>query len=326
MPKSGSDALAKLRETPTDVVLTDLRMPEMDGLDLMRAVRLQYADVPVVLMTAQGSEELAVEALEQGAASYVPKSHLAQMLVDVLQDVLGVVRADRSYERLIRCMARNEFSFTLGNDPTLIGPLVDLAQQICASLGLCDLNGRVRIAAAFEQALLNALFRGNLEIDADVPPADNLKLVEERRSQSPFAERNVYVDLAISGQEARFVVRDEGPGFDTSSLSSDSKPESLEGASGRGLVLMRTLMDEVTYNDRGNEVTLVKRGETDQEAAARKKAVVAELPKPTKWGEVPAGSRVIDSISGRTYRAHVNGDEIVLAAGAGEQSHIPPAS
>ena len=69
----GREALDLMeRETPA-VVLTDMQMPEIDGLELVKAVRGQYPSIPVVLMTAHGSEEIAILALKAGAASYVPK-------------------------------------------------------------------------------------------------------------------------------------------------------------------------------------------------------------------------------------------------------------
>ena len=80
--ENGSAALAKIREQPPDVIVTDLQMPQINGLDLVRAVSIHHSDIPVILMTAHGSEELAVAALEQGAASYVAKSRAAEKLLD----------------------------------------------------------------------------------------------------------------------------------------------------------------------------------------------------------------------------------------------------
>ena len=70
----GTEALVKLDTENPDLVVTDLQMPKMNGLELVGAIRHQYPLVPVILMTAHGSEEIAIAALEQGAASYVPKS------------------------------------------------------------------------------------------------------------------------------------------------------------------------------------------------------------------------------------------------------------
>ena len=60
------------------LVLTDLIMPEMNGLELVKAIREHHPFVPVILMTSKGNEEIAVQALQGGAASYVPKSQLAE--------------------------------------------------------------------------------------------------------------------------------------------------------------------------------------------------------------------------------------------------------
>jgi CheY-like chemotaxis protein len=265
--ENGRQALARLQTSRPDVVVTDLQMPEMDGLDLVRAVRIHFTDLPVILMTGKGSEELAVEALEQGAASYVPKAHLAEMLPDVLEQVLALVRADRSYEKLIECMERNEFTFQLGSDPALIDPLVDLVQQMVSGMRLCDAIERVRVGVALEQALLNALFRGNLELRPEEIERSRELLMEgkggdllaQRRDSAPYRDRRIQVDVRITPREARFVVRDEGPGFDVASVPAPGDPGALEKEGGRGLVLMRTFMDEVTFNERGNEVTMVKR-------------------------------------------------------------------
>jgi CheY-like chemotaxis protein len=272
----GSAALAKIRSAAPDVIVTDLQMPQMDGLDLVRAVSVHHSNIPVVLMTAHGSEELAVAALEQGAASYVPKSKAADKLLDTVHQVLALSNTAGSYERLLECMDKTEFYFTLGNDPTVFDPLVDLVQQIVMGMGVCNASERFSVGSALQEALLNAYYRGNLEITREqVEEArermllgGNVDLVEERCGQSPYCDRKIYVHVKIVRDEARFHVRDEGPGFDVSKIPQASDPSALAWEGGRGLVLIRACMDEVHYNERGNEITMVKRRAGDAAAAA----------------------------------------------------------
>jgi anti-sigma regulatory factor (Ser/Thr protein kinase) len=80
----------------------------------------------------------------------------------------------------------------------------------------------------------------------------------KRRGQKPYSERKVFVDVTLDTNLARFVIRDEGPGFDPASLPPPGQPGSLDPEVGRGLVLMRAFMDEVTFNATGNEVILNK--------------------------------------------------------------------
>ncbi len=101
---SGTEALTSMQLSLPDLLITDLIMPEMDGLQLVTEVRERYPQVPVILITAHGSENLAVEALERGAASYVPKSQLNVKLMDTARQVLALSGDDRVYARLLERM------------------------------------------------------------------------------------------------------------------------------------------------------------------------------------------------------------------------------
>jgi anti-sigma regulatory factor (Ser/Thr protein kinase) len=83
-------------------------------------------------------------------------------------------------------------------------------------------------------------------------------LVRQRRSDPPYCDRRIHVRVSLSPEKAVFAVRDEGPGFDPSSLPDPTDPANLEKASGRGILLMQTFMDNVSYNDVGNTVVLTK--------------------------------------------------------------------
>jgi len=264
--EDGSQALAQMRQAPPDLIVTDLQMPNRNGLELVAAVRMHHPDVPIILMTGHGSEALAVEALQRGAAGYVPKPHLGDRLLEAVDEALSMSKADRTYDRLISCMSRCTFAFELDSDPALIDPLVDLVQQMVAGMKLTDATGRFRVGAALKEALLNAVYRGNLEISFQEMQAARVSLMEgrgediflKRRGQKPFSERKVFVDVTLDTNVAKFVIRDEGPGFDPASLPPPGQPGSLDPEVGRGLVLMRAFMDEVTFNAKGNEVTLNK--------------------------------------------------------------------
>ncbi|HZN34133.1 MAG TPA: response regulator [Pirellulaceae bacterium] len=267
--EDGGQALGRMRQSPPDVIVTDLQMPNRNGLELVAAVRMHHPEVPIILMTGHGSEDLAVEALHRGAANYVPKPQLGERLMDAVEEALSMARADRTYDQLIACMEKCEFAFEFENDPGMIDPLVDLIQQMVAGMKLTDATGRYRVGAAVKESLLNAIYRGNLEISFDQMQDTRVSLVEgkgedllqQRSSQAPYKDRRVQVSVFLNPKEARFVIRDAGKGFDPAKVPAAGRPGSLDPQSGRGLVLMRAFMDEVTFNAAGNEVTLLKRRE-----------------------------------------------------------------
>ena len=70
---SGREALDRVREDPPDLVITDLMMPGMSGLDLLKRIRAEYPEVIVIMVTAFGAVDTAVEAMKAGAYDYITK-------------------------------------------------------------------------------------------------------------------------------------------------------------------------------------------------------------------------------------------------------------
>jgi CheY-like chemotaxis protein len=259
---NGLEALRFLERQTPDLVLTDMLMPEMDGLELVKEIRDRHPLVPVILMTAYGSEEIAIQALQKGAASYVPKRNLAQSLMDTVESVLTVAQAKRNQQRLLECLTQTEEQFLLDNDPSLIPPLIGYLQENITRMHLCDAIGHIRVSIALQEALLNAIHHGNLEVASELKEKDEKTyqgLVEQRRREKPYRTRRIHVIARESPAEATYIIRDEGPGFDPSKLPDPTDPSNLDKLSGRGLLLIRTFMDKVVHNEAGNQITMVKR-------------------------------------------------------------------
>ena len=274
LAENGRVALRRIEEMVPDLVVTDLLMPEMDGLELVRHMRRSYPDVPVILMTAFGDEATAFESLEAGAASYVPKSKQAERLVETVDRVIEHSLAHRHRERLGQCMLEYHCRFSLENDLRLIRAFVDHIEQVMTEQSFGDTVERIRIAEALEEALLNAMYHGNLEIDehelakARAEWNDHLlgRLVEERCGNVDVKARRILVVVRLAPQEVRFVIRDQGRGFNTQYVTNRKPKERFEKGTSRGLTLIETLMDEVSFNAQGNEMTMRKKLPTvDQE-------------------------------------------------------------
>ena len=262
---TGWEALEQIESQLPLAIITDLQMPEMDGLQLTDAVRRRFATVPVILMTAHGSEEIAAEALARGATDFVPKSKLATELCHAVESVLAVSTGSSGEQRLSHCLRFEQTRYELENDLLLIPPLVEHLQRTAREMNLVDDGDRIRLAKALGEALRNAIYHGNLELSSEEVATARIspvcsETVLHRRQVAPYCLRHVTVESTISPEEGRFTIRDEGPGFDAKSLLDVAANRSqIASSERRGLVLIKAFMDEVSFNERGNEITLVIR-------------------------------------------------------------------
>ena len=95
------EALDKMREKPFPVILSDIMMPGIDGIDLIKKVRVLYPDTAVVMITAVSNANAAIEALKQGASDYLIKPFNLEEIVISVQNALEkrrLILENRGYQ------------------------------------------------------------------------------------------------------------------------------------------------------------------------------------------------------------------------------------
>ena len=97
---SGHEALAKLAKSPFDIMFVDIKMPGMNGIELLEAVKDEYPDTTVVIITAYGSIESAVKAMQMGAADYLLKPFKPDQLTLVMEKIAQQRKLVREYDYL----------------------------------------------------------------------------------------------------------------------------------------------------------------------------------------------------------------------------------
>ena len=257
----GIEALQSVAARPPRLIVSDLRMPRMNGLELIRELNTTGKHIPVVLMTSFGSEEIAVKALHAGAASYVPKRCLDTELVRTLRSVLAVTARRQNRRQTLRNLTFQESHFVLENDPSTISGLVSHILDQTISMKVLHGQEVTQVGIALQEVLTNEINHGNLELDPTLRHSDSqayFQLAERRRTETPYANRRVFIEMRLDQAELRFVVRDEGLGFAVHRVMDGLNQPQLEQVTGRGLMLINSFMDSVSHNETGNEITLTK--------------------------------------------------------------------
>ena len=87
---NGPDGLAMIKKDPPSLVLLDISMPGMDGIEVMRLIREQSPSLPVVILTGHGDTETVKKIIELGASEYLTKPiHLETLLNQFVRDLIG---------------------------------------------------------------------------------------------------------------------------------------------------------------------------------------------------------------------------------------------
>jgi anti-sigma regulatory factor (Ser/Thr protein kinase) len=152
-------------------------------------------------------------------------------------------------------------SFDIDNDPALIPGLLSQLMGVVQRLGLFDDATIQRMGLALHEAMLNGIHHGNLELDSALRQGDEKayhRLAALRRRLSRYRRRRLHIKARFDSTGAVFVIRDDGLGFNPTRIPDPTDDGCLERPSGRGLLLIRAFMDEVSFNSCGNQITLVK--------------------------------------------------------------------
>ena len=251
-------------ELKPSILVTDLLMPGVDGLELVAKVKKLDPSLPILLITNSDNSEMAMEALRAGATSFSPKNSLATDLVDTIEQVLEVAQRMRYTHSQSFCAVPDHQAFILKNESSLIGPTIENLQNGLPSWSHKD---RLHIGMAIEEALTNAMHHGNLEVGSDLregeSDAEYYETIANRKQQDHYCGRKVRVEAEYSDDHICIQISDEGPGFDPSSVPDPRDEENLARVSGRGLLLIRSFMDQVAHNATGNQITMTKLRQAD---------------------------------------------------------------
>jgi len=114
------------------------------------------------------------------------------------------------------------------------------------------------LCTAFREALINAIAHGNLGVSIPDGSNEELGVLAKAEQERNPTDKKAYVDIKVDEKQATVVIRDEGKGFDWKNVADPLSPDALLKPKGRGMLFMRAYADSVTYNEKGNEVTIVK--------------------------------------------------------------------
>jgi serine/threonine-protein kinase RsbW len=216
-----------------DLIISDLSEAEVNGQPIGD---LQRKHLVTPLSVKVASPDI-IKAFKMGAANYLRLPYNRDELRDIVEKTLAY-KLRYVDDPNVLSHVHEKIEFELPSDLALMNGVLEYLQDRVAKLGLIKLE-RSNLFVALDEAFVNAVKHGN--------KSDPTKLVR--------------ITAELTAQEASFTVEDEGEGFDIKLIPDPCDPANLFRTSGRGVLLIYNIMDEVEYNAQGNRVKMVKRPE-----------------------------------------------------------------
>ena len=247
-----------------DVVISDIQMPQKDGLSLLAEIRKRNKDTIVIMVTGAGSELSAIEALRLGANNYLRKPVNRKEVRSLLYKYEIVVGERAIDQEILNFIVTQNLTMTIDNRVRLSTRVANfLARQ---ASGIID-DASLDITLGLDELLLNAIEHGNLEIsyeekeNALAEPHGLNTLYAERIDNPELNKRRVYIEFnADQDGKCEWIIRDDGNGFDWTTIPNPLEEDNLVNPSGRGIFLSQLAFDELDYLEKGNIVRAVKYG------------------------------------------------------------------
>lgn len=207
---SGAEALVKMEVRPFPVVLTDLKMPLMNGLQLLEKVKESWPDTEVIIITAHGSINTAIEAMRKGAYGYILKPFEPEELRLEIGKALGLTRIKRENYALQTELAEARNPAVMVGDSPKINAIRELVKSVAATNATVLLTGE---SGTGKELVANAIHNSSERRSGPFVKVNCAALAETLLESELFGHEKGSFTGAIAQKKGKFEAADGGTIF-----------------------------------------------------------------------------------------------------------------
>jgi len=206
----GEEGLAKLAEHPYDLVLLDFAMPERNGIEVLREIRERDVDLAVIMITAYGTVENAVNAMQAGATNFIQKPWDNEKLLADVRTAVGQRRAEQEVIQLKRALKqRYNFEHIVGKSEPMLR-IFDLVAQVAPSRSTVLLQGE---SGTGKELIAKAIHMNSPRKDGPFVPVNTGSMPTDLLESTLFGHVKGAFTSAIASKKGLFEMADRGTLF-----------------------------------------------------------------------------------------------------------------
>lgn len=229
----GLEGIAEYHKERADLVLTDVTMARMDGLELVKRLRGENPDLPIIVLTAHATLEVAVTALRAGARDLLFKPAPLEEIRQAVRRALNIRTLVREEDEVRRGTLRR-LAIEIPSREDLVGGIVFEAVKLAKGFYTSTNDLEVRLPLLISEACYNAVEHGNQK----------------------DAAKKIRFEMEVGAGGLVFSVEDEGEGFVPPAPGTGGEDASDLSPRGRGLLLMRLYAEEITFEHDGRKIVI----------------------------------------------------------------------
>ena len=207
---TGEDGMARIGDRPFDLVLLDLALPGADGIEILSEIRAHDPNLPVIMITAYGTVENAVRAMQSGAANFVQKPWDNEKLLADVRAAVGRRRAEEENVQLKRALKqRYNFTNIVGKSEPML-KIFDLVGQVASSRSTVLLQGE---SGTGKEVIAKAIHLNSPRRDKAFVPVNTGSMPADLLESTLFGHVKGAFTSAVASKKGLFEVADKGTLF-----------------------------------------------------------------------------------------------------------------
>ncbi len=232
--EDGTEALERTKTEKVDLIITDLSMPRMSGLELIVQSKRINPNIPIAVISAYGSVENTTYALTRGAFNFIAKPFKMSQIKELIRKGRQLRELSVETDALMEWV-QSQTEMVFPGHPGSFPSAILFAVKECQWRGIEDETRLENVASCLDELLSNAFIHGNRQ-DKD---------------------KRIKVKMIFDVAKVVLSVEDEGEGFDGENYLREMRRQQATIPEKRGLFIVDLLMDELRFSERGNEVNAV---------------------------------------------------------------------
>ncbi|MDH4261566.1 MAG: ATP-binding protein [Spirochaetia bacterium] len=259
-----TEASKEINNNEYSMIISESEISDINVVDLIKKFKLMQANLYFVIITAKRDMNLAIEVMKNGAVDYLLKPFTVEDIANLVEKYLKFSVNKKFDYDLINIISEEKRSFTLPTNVHILNPFVYELMEMIKRFNEINRNDIFSLRLAIYEMLINAVEHGNLGINYEKKKnllstgINYIEYLDSLCKIEPYNQRKIEISYHFLKQSITFNIKDEGDGFDVNKFENRDIKSDLLALHGRGIIISKFNMDKIIYNDKGNEVQLIK--------------------------------------------------------------------